>query len=95
MFISISAYFFVAIGKYATDTSVTIGELWLTLVLYLLIQIPDIYLTRRFAWGSILYLIGSNVQIWCESHQGTCEGWNLLELSPELEDFEEIDEFDF
>ena len=95
MFISTTAYLLVAIGKYATDSAVSVGEIWLTLILYLLIQVPDIYLTRRFAWASILYLIGGNVQIWCESHQGTCLGWHLLELEPVPETFEEIDEFDF
>ena len=59
MFISILAYLFVAIGKYVTDTYFSVGEIWLTLFVYMIISIPDIYLTRRFAWNSILWLIGS------------------------------------
>ena len=61
MLVSSIVYFFVAIGKYEGGKGLSLTELWITLVIYLIISGVNIWLTQRFAWHSILYMVASDV----------------------------------
>ena len=61
MFISTLVYFLVAIAQYTSSTSVSLGEMWITLILFFVISVIDFWLTDHFAWRSILYMLASDV----------------------------------
>ena len=97
LFVSTLVYFSFAIVKYTTSTDISTTDIWITLGVYAAISVIDMVLTYRSAWGSILYMMASDVQAWCNDHPGTCDDWALLSRSEEgmNGEAEESDEFDF
>ena len=81
MFISTLVYFILALANYTESPLVTNGEIVITLIVYIIFTIVNLWLTKRFMWRSILYMLASDVLEWCNDHSVTCEDYKLLDKS--------------